>query len=130
MVFIIFICFLVLQRLSELVVSGNNAKWLLKNGAIEYGKEHYPFIVALHTLFIASLIVEYTFRGASAINYLFLVLFFILIAIKVWVIATLGKYWNSKIYKIPGTHPVATGIYKYIKHPNYIIVICEIAISA
>jgi methyltransferase len=128
MVFILFICFLIAQRLFELYISSRNAKWLLSNGAIEYGKEHYPFIVTLHTLFIVSLIAEYIYRGDSNVNYYLLVLFFILIAVKVIVISTLGYYWNTRIYKVPGSKPVATGIYKYVKHPNYIIVICEIAI--
>jgi methyltransferase len=128
MVFILFICFLIAQRLFELYVSSRNAKWLLQNGAVEYGKEHYPFIVALHTLFIISLIAEYIWRGSDTVNYYLLALFFILIAIKAVVISTLGHYWNTRIYKVPGSRPVATGIYKYVKHPNYIIVICEIAI--
>jgi methyltransferase len=128
MTFIIFILFLIFQRLSELYVSSRNEKWLLKNGAVEYGKEHYPFIVALHTFFIISLIAEFLWRDDTTINYPLIILFFVLIVIKVIVISTLGHYWNTKIYKVPGTRPVATGIYKYIKHPNYIIVIFEIAI--
>lgn len=128
MIFTLFICFLVAQRLFELFISSHNAKWLIKNGAIEYGREHYPFMVALHTLFIISLIAEYIWHGAGIINYYLLILFFILIGIKFIVISTLGTYWNTRIYKVPGSKPVATGIYKYIKHPNYIIVICEIAI--
>ena len=128
MIFILFICFLILQRLFELYISSRNAKWLLSNGAVEYGKEHYPFIVALHTLFIVSLIAEYVYRGDSNVNYYLLMLFFVLIAIKAIVISTLGYYWNTRIYKVPGSKRVASGIYKYVKHPNYIIVICEIAI--
>ena len=128
MTFIFFISFLIIQRLSELYVSSKNEKWLLRNGAIEYGKEHYPYIVLLHTLFIISLIAEYIWRANAGANYFFIALFFVLIIIKVVVISTLGHYWNTKIYKVPGTRPIATGIYKYIKHPNYIIVICEIAI--
>ena len=128
MVFIIFILFLIFQRLAELYVSSKNEKWLLRNGAIEYGKEHYPFMVAMHTLFIVSLIAEYIWRDGTTVSYPLIILFFVLIIIKVIVISTLGNYWNTKIYKVPGTRPVATGIYKYIKHPNYMIVICEIAI--
>ena len=128
MIFIIFILFLIFQRLAELYVSSKNEKWLLKNGAVEYGKEHYPFIVALHTLFIISVIAEYIWRDNATVFYPLIILFFVLIVIKAIVISTLGHYWNTKIYKVPGTRPVATGIYKYIKHPNYIIVICEIAI--
>ncbi len=128
MVFSIFISFLILQRLLELVVSARNEKWLLKNGAVEYGREHYSFIVILHTLFIAAVIGEYFWRGQNVVNYLLLFLFVALIAIKAVVIVTLGNYWNTKIYKVPGSKPVSKGIYKYIKHPNYIIVVCEIAI--
>jgi methyltransferase len=128
MIFIVFILFLIFQRLAELYVSSKNEKWLLKNGAVEYGKEHYPFIVAMHTLFIISVIAEYIWRDNTVVNYVLIILFFVLIVIKAIVISTLGHYWNTKIYKVPGTRPVATGIYKYIKHPNYIIVICEIAI--
>jgi methyltransferase len=121
-------CFLIGQRLSELYVSSKNEKWLLQNGAVEYGKEHYPYMVSMHTLFIISLIAEYVYRGSGAVNYYLVGLFFILILIKIIVISTLGNYWNTKIYKVPGTRPVATGIYKYIKHPNYVIVVLEIAI--
>ncbi|WP_374949475.1 isoprenylcysteine carboxyl methyltransferase family protein, partial [Mucilaginibacter sp.] len=112
----------------ELLVASRNEKWLLSQGAVEYGKEHYPYMVAMHTLFIISVIAEYIYGNQTGTNYFFIVLFFILIAIKIVVISTLGHYWNTKIYKVPGSRPVATGIYKYIKHPNYIIVICEIAI--
>lgn len=128
MVFIIFILFLIFQRLAELYVSSKNEKWLLRNGAIEYGKEHYPFMVAMHTLFIISVIAEYIWRDDTIVSYPLIILFFLLIVIKVVMISTLGHYWNTKIYKVPGTRPVATGIYKYIKHPNYIIVVCEIVI--
>lgn len=128
MVFVVFMCFLIAQRLFELYISKRNARWLIKNGAVEYGREHYPFMVSMHTLFIVSLIAEYLWRGTDDVNYFLLILFFILIGIKVVVISTLGHYWNTRIYKIPGSKPVATGIYKYIKHPNYIIVMCEIAI--
>jgi methyltransferase len=128
MIFIIFILFLIFQRLAELYVSSKNEKWLLRNGAIEYGKEHYPFMVAMHTLFIISVIAEYIWRDDTIVSYPLIILFFLLIVIKAIVISTLGHYWNTKIYKVPGTRPVATGIYKYIKHPNYIIVICEIAV--
>jgi methyltransferase len=128
MIFIIFIFFLIFQRMAELYVSSKNEKWLLNNGAVEYGKEHYPFIVALHTIFIISVIAEYIWRDDTIVSYPLIILFFVLIVIKAIVISTLGHYWNTKIYKVPGTRPVATGVYKYIKHPNYIIVICEIAI--
>jgi len=128
MIFIVFMLFLICQRLAELYVSSQNEKWLLKNGAVEYGKNHYLYMVTMHTLFIIALIGEYIWRDNIFVSYPLIVFFFVLIVLKVIVITTLGHYWNTKIYKVPGTRPVASGIYKYVKHPNYIIVVCEIAV--
>jgi methyltransferase len=128
MYFIFFILFLVTQRLTELYISKKNEKWLLAKGAIEYGREHYPFIVALHTLFIASLIAEYYLTGGQAICYIFLALFILLLAFKYWVLSSLGTYWNTRIYRVPGAIAAKKGPYKLFKHPNYVDVICEIAI--
>ena len=128
MYFILFILFLITQRLSELYIASRNEKWLLSQGAIEYGKSHYPYIVALHTLFIISIIVEYMLRGNTPINYVFLVLFALLLLFKFWALSSLGKYWNTKIFRVPGSGPVKKGPYKLFKHPNYFIVVCEIAI--
>jgi methyltransferase len=128
MYFILFILFLIAQRLSELYISSRNEKWLLSQGAIEYGTGHYPYIVALHTLFIISIITEYLLTGNSPIDYIFLTLFILLLLFKFWALSSLGKYWNTKIYRVPGIGPVKKGPYKIFKHPNYFIVICEIAI--
>ncbi|MDB5138035.1 MAG: isoprenylcysteine carboxyl methyltransferase [Mucilaginibacter sp.] len=128
MYFIIFILFLITQRLTELYVSKRNEKWLLANGAVEYGRGHYPYIVALHTLFIISLIAEYYLSGGYPIHYVFLVLFILLLIFKYWVLSSLGSYWNTRIYRVPGVVAVRKGPYKIFKHPNYIDVVCEIAI--
>jgi methyltransferase len=128
MSFIIFIPFLIVQRLLELYIAKKNEKWLLKNGAVEYGQKHYPLIVLLHLFFILSLIVEYLFADTTTINFLFLVLFLLLIIAKILIISSLGKFWNTKIFHIQGIPLIKRGPYKFFKHPNYIIVICEIAI--
>jgi methyltransferase len=128
MYFIIFILFVIIQRLSELYIARGNEKWLRSQGAVEYGQQHYPYIVALHTLFIISIIVEYMLRGYTPIDYVFLILFALLLLFKFWALSSLGKYWNTKIFRVPGTGPVKKGPYKLFKHPNYFIVVCEIAI--
>ena len=128
MYFGIFILFLISQRLTELYISKRNEKWLLAKGAVEYGQEHYPYIVALHTLFIASLITEYFLKGDKSVSYIFLALFIMLLLFKYWVLSSLGTYWNTKIYRVPGTVAVKKGPYKLFKHPNYVDVVCEIAI--
>lgn len=128
MVFIIFISFVILLRIGELVLSKSNEKWLLQNGAVEYGKKHYPFIVALHVLFIISLIIEYTARQTVSFSLFLFVFYFSLLAFKTWVILSLGKFWNTRIYHIPGIPLIKKGPYNYFKHPNYLIVIAEIAV--
>jgi len=128
MYFTIFITFLISQRLSELYIASRNEKWLRSQGAVEYGKEHYPYIVALHTLFIIAVIAEYMLRGGTSIDLIFLILFALLLLFKFWALSSLGKYWNTKIFRVPGSGPVKKGPYKLFKHPNYFIVICEIAI--
>jgi methyltransferase len=126
--FIIFILFLIIQRFTELYISKRNERWLLAQGAIEYGREHYPYIVALHTLFIVSSIGEYFLTGGRPISYIALSLFILLLAFKYWVLSSLGTYWNTRIYRVPGVVAVKKGPYKLFKHPNYVDVVCEIAI--
>ncbi|HQY52156.1 MAG TPA: isoprenylcysteine carboxylmethyltransferase family protein [Ignavibacteria bacterium] len=130
MLFPIIISIIIIQRLTELVISKKNEKWLLANGAVEYGGSHYKYIVLLHTFFFISMIFEYYFvkRGSefNIINYFFLVFFLILQTARVSVLFSLGKYWNTKIYRIPNSPLVNKGLYKYFKHPNYAIVICEL----
>ncbi len=128
MIFLLFFLSLVALRIGELILSNNNEKWLLANGAVEYGKQHYPWMIALHISFFISLLVEYYFQTAHSCNYYLLFSFCVLIALKVWVITSLGKYWNTKIYHIPNAGLIKKGAYKYFKHPNYAIVIVEIAI--
>ncbi len=128
MVFITFIVVLILLRVAELVLSGKNEVWLLEQGAIESGQKHYPFIVALHVLFFLSLIIEYSTKQPVSFSMFLLVSCVFLLILKAWVVLSLGKYWNTKIYHIPNAPLVKEGAYKYFKHPNYIIVIVEIAI--
>lgn len=128
MYFILFILFLITQRLSELYIASRNEKWLRSQGAVEYGRGHYPYMVALHTLFIISIVVEYVVRGRPPIDVVFLVLFILLLLFKFWALWSLGKYWNTKIFRVPGTGPIKKGPYRLLKHPNYLNVIGEIAL--
>ncbi len=128
MTFTVFISFIILLRLGELVLAKSNEKWLLANGAVEYGRRHYPFIVLLHTSFLVSLILEYVICPVHVYHVGLLVLYFLLVAFKAWVVLSLGKFWNTRIYHIGNVDLVKRGPYKYFKHPNYVIVVAEIAI--
>ncbi len=126
MAFVLFITFIIVLRFGELLHSKRNEKWLLANGAVEYGQMHYPFMIALHTLFIISLIVEYSVIPSASFIPLFFVMYVLLIGFKTWVILSLGKFWNTKIYRIQNIPLIKKGPYKYLRHPNYLIVIGEI----
>lgn len=128
MVFILFISFVILLRIGELLLSKRNEEWLIQNGAVEYGQKHYPFIVALHGLFISSLIFEYFRQQDRGYSIVLIIFYLILLAFKIWVILSLGKFWNTKIYHIPNTPLIKRGPYQYFRHPNYMIVIAEIAV--
>jgi len=128
MSFYIFIISLILLRLVELLVSKRNEVWLLKNGAKEYGKNHYPFIVSLHIFFILSLLIEYSLKTAVNPEYFLMYLFIVLILFKANIIYSLGYFWNTKIFHIKGAKLVRKGLYQHFSHPNYFIVVCEILV--
>jgi len=128
MTFILFIFFVIFLRIGELILSKRNEIWLLQNGAVEYGHKHYPIIVALHVLFFIALISEYYTRQTVSFSLFYLVLYFVLIAFKIWIVLSLGKFWNTKIYHISGLPLQKKGLYKYIRHPNYLIVVAEIVV--
>lgn len=128
MVFAVFIVFLIVLRVGELLLARRNERWLLQHGAVEYGHKHYGYIVTLHILFFVSLITEYAFTSTGYYSIPLLVLYFLLLGFKAWAILSLGKFWNTKIFHISGYPLVKKGPYRFMKHPNYIIVIAEIAL--
>jgi len=128
--FWILIIILAIQRLSELVIAGQNERTTRGEGGVEYDTKGYKVIVAMHILFFISLIAEYFIlkRSLSALWPLFLSVIILAEVLRYWAIFSLGKYWNTKILVIPGTVPVTKGPYSYVKHPNYISVVIEIAL--
>lgn len=126
MIFTLFITFIIVLRIVELIIARRNEKWMRAQGAVEYGQAHYPFIVALHTLFFVSLIVEFTLSDKQLFDPILILVYLLVVTIKFWVIGSLGKYWNTKILRIPNAVLVKKGLYKYIKHPNYILVVAEL----
>lgn len=123
--FYYFLTFIIVVRIIELIIAKKNEKWLRSEGAVEYGREHYKYFIMLHTGFFISLIIEYNLSPFSVINYISVILFFIVQIFRLSVFISLGKYWNTRILVIPGRILVKKGLYKYFKHPNYIIVILE-----
>ena len=128
-VFWILLFLLILQRLFELVLARRNERILKSIGAIEFDKDGYKVIVAMHVLFLISLVTEKVFfeRKLNDLWFLFAALFLCAQVLRYWAISSLGVYWNTKVLVAPDHNIVISGPYKYFRHPNYIAVIIEIA---
>ena len=116
------------QRLVELVLARRNERRTRARGAVERGQRHYLLIVALHTLWLVSTLVEGLLRGPELPAFwpLPLALFLLVQPLRYWAIVSLGERWNTKILVLPGEKPVRRGPYKYLDHPNYVVVVVEI----
>jgi methyltransferase len=115
--------FVTVQRLLELVYANHNEKRLRAQGAQEHAPGHYPAIVVLHGAWLIGL---WVLALGTTPEAGWLVLFFILQALRIWVLATLGQRWTTRIIVLPGAPLVAKGPYKLLSHPNYAVVIGEI----
>lgn len=117
-------------RLLELRVANRNRRLLLARGGIEFGEGHYPWMVALHTVWLIACIAEVWLLDRPFIPWLgftALALFLAAFAVRYWVISTLGERWTTRIVCLPGVAPITGGPYRWLRHPNYLAVILEIA---
>ena len=112
------------QRLAELLIARRNTAALLARGAHEASPGHYRWIVLLHGAWLVSL---WLLAPGQPIVWPWLLLFFMLQAGRVWVLATLGPRWTTRIIVLPGAPLVTTGPFRFVRHPNYLIVAGEIA---
>ena len=117
-----------LQRLGELLLARRNTGRLLAQGAHEVAADHYPLIVALHGAWLAGLWYFAFYEAAGSVSWTWLGVFVILQALRVWVIATLGPRWTTRIIVLPGAPLVASGPYRFVSHPNYCVVAAEILV--
>jgi methyltransferase len=121
----IILALVTLQRIGELVLSRHNTNKLLARGAIEIGANHYPLVVAVHAAWLIAL---WIWGRDQDVNLVALALFVALQGFRVWILATLGPRWTTRIIVLPGEPLVASGPYKYFSHPNYAVVAAEIAL--
>ncbi|MDQ3864009.1 MAG: hypothetical protein M3317_11015 [Actinomycetota bacterium] len=117
-----------LQRLLELLYSRHNERRLRGRGAIERGGAHYPVIVAIHTLWLISTLVEGLLRGPEIPAWwpAPLVAFLLVQPLRYWAIFSLGVNWNTRVLVVPGGKLIRSGPYRYFPHPNYVAVAVEI----
>jgi methyltransferase len=120
----IILALVTLQRIGELVLAQYNTKNLQARGAIEVGASHYPLIVAVHAAWLITL---WIIGRHQPVNLAALAVFVVLQALRVWIIATLGSRWTTRIIVLLGEPLIVSGPYRYLAHPNYAVVAAEIA---
>jgi methyltransferase len=125
---IVGVCLVAIQRLLELAYSRSNERRLRAMGAVEFGARHYPLMVGLHTLWLASTLVEGLQRGPQIPAWwpVPLVAFLVVQPLRYWAIVSLGTNWNTRVLVVPGGKVVRRGPYRYLSHPNYVVVAIEI----
>ena len=122
---VLVLAFVTLQRLGELWLSRRNTRRLLARGAREVAPGHYPLIVALHAAWLAGL---WWLAWDAPVSWPWLAAFAGLQGLRVWVIATLGERWTTRIIVLPGEPLVRRGPYRFFSHPNYAVVAAEIGV--
>jgi methyltransferase len=122
---LVILALVTLQRLSELWLSNRNTRRLMSEGAYEVAPGHYPLIVAVHALWLAAL---WWLVPPQPIDGFWLGMFVLIELARIWVIASLGKRWTTRIIVLPEAPLVRRGPYRWVNHPNYLVVIAEIAV--
>ena len=117
--------FVTVERVAELFLARRNTRRLLKRGAREVAPAHYPLIVALHAAWLGGL---WLLAWDRPIGLAWLALFAVVQILRLWVLATLGERWTTRIVILPGAALVKAGPYRFLNHPNYAVVVAEIAI--
>lgn len=119
------LAFVTFERLGELWLASRNTRQLIRCGAKETGRGHYPLLVALHALWLGTL---WWLAPGRGVDLFWLGMFALLTLARIWVIATLGRRWTTRIIVLPDAPLVRSGPYRLLNHPNYWVVIGEIAV--
>lgn len=122
---VLFLGFIIAQRLSELVIARWNTARLLTKGAYEVGASHYPVMVAMHSAWIACLVI---FGYNETVAFGWLALFAVLQIFRLWILGSLGSRWTTRIIVLEEPL-VVRGPFKYFSHPNYMLVVAEIIVA-
>lgn len=118
------------ERLAELALTRRNTAWSLARGGVEVGRRHYPVMVAMHTALFGACLAEVARldrRFRPHLGWPMVGLVAGTEALRWWAITTLGPRWNTRVIVIPGLEPVRGGPYRFLRHPNYVAVVLEVA---
>jgi methyltransferase len=117
-----------IERLIELLVAKGNARWALSHGGKEFGRNHYPVMVVLHTALLLGCVIEVWALHRPFLPWIgwpMLVVVAISQVLRWWCVTTLGRRWNTRVIVLPKSQLVQSGPYRWIHHPNYVAVVAE-----
>jgi len=123
---VLFLGYIISQRLIELVIARRNETALRAEGAVEHFPRHYPVIVAVHSGWIAAML---GFGHDQPVILGWLAVYAVLQGLRVWILTSIGRRWTTRILTVPGETLIARGAYSLIPHPNYLLVIAEILVA-
>lgn len=115
------------ERLAELFISERHTAALKREGAFEAGREHYLLMVGIHTAWLFALFTWIATRAVD-VSYPWLTIYLLLQVARVWVMTSLGRFWTTRIIVVPHVPLVRKGPYKFVNHPNYVVVASEIVV--
>jgi methyltransferase len=115
-----------LQRLGELWLSRRNGRRLLAEGGREIGAGHYPVLIAVHVGWLAAIF--FLVPADAPVHWPLILAYLLVQAGRAWVIATLGRFWTTRVIDMPAAPLVRRGPYRWCRHPNYVVVVLEVAI--
>lgn len=119
---------LAVVRLVELTTARRNTRWAIERGGSEYGQRHYPVMITLHVCLLVGTVVEVALTDRAfvpLIGWPALAVLILVQAGRAWCMRALGPRWNTRVIVVPGLPLVTTGPYRWMRHPNYLIVLSE-----
>lgn len=122
---VLILALVTIQRLAELLIARSNTRALLAKGGVERGADHYPAIVSLHAAWLTGL---WVLAWNMPANPEWLAVYGAIEVLRAWTLVTLGRRWTTRIIVVPGERLVRRGPYRFVAHPNYIVVVAEIAV--
>lgn len=123
---LLFLTYVIAERLIELPIARRNTKRLLAQGGVEHSPGHYPVIVAIHTGWILAMV---WFGHDNPVNLIWLGVYAVLQILRVYILGTLGRRWTTRIIVVPGEEKVSRGPFALVPHPNYLLVVAEILVA-
>ena len=114
------------QRLAELVYARRNTRRLMAEGGIEHGASRYPLLVLMHAAWLAALF--FFVPPEAKVSWPLIGAYLLLQAARLWVVASLGRFWTTRVITLPDAPLVKRGPYRWLKHPNYLVVAADIAV--